>query len=53
MTVDQPRADTSLMRVDDAQSVFEVAVLGLAERDDEAVVDDNRVGVKNGLVDVA
>ncbi len=53
VAVDQARRHAGLLRVDDGLRVFEIAVLLLADRDDQAVVHHDGVGVEDGLVDVA
>ena len=53
MAVNQTRTDTGLLGINDGSCVGLVAVFCFAESNDQSVNDDDGVGVKNGLVNIA
>jgi len=53
MRVDQARCYRRALAIDGSTRAFQVAVRFLADRDDQAVIDHERIGVENRLIDVA
>ena len=53
VAVNQARADATLLRVDDGDCVTLVAVFGFAHSNNQPVVDDDGVCIKNRLANIA
>ena len=53
MAVNQPRGETGPVRVDQGRGIAGVAILFAPDRDDAAIHRHHRVGVENGLFELA